>query len=154
MSPKICDSRTTFKSQNCSTTRFKLLSVNVTASKNNEALDKVIFVISVNVKSLDENEYIRFASIKRNNSSMNSDKDDTNEMDYKDEKRRIVNNDSLSKSSEPIALLEYDCCSDRVNLEKSNSAATASKEEKESLIDYNRSDNDSSNNEHVFEDIT
>ena len=42
--------------------------------------------------------------------------------------------------------------SEKQELEKKLFGKT--KEEKESLIDYDRSDNDSSNNEHVFEDIT
>merc|ERR1712223_102415 len=49
-----------FKSENCSTSRFTLLSVNVTASYNESRLDDVIFVISVNVKSFEENEHFSF----------------------------------------------------------------------------------------------
>ena len=122
----------------------------MTASNNDDALDDVIFVISVNVKSIDEHEYISFSGIKRSNSK--KDGDDESHKKDKDETRRIVNNNL--NTSEAIALLEYDCCTSggRVNLEESNSSKTF--EEKESLIDYDRSHNDSSNNEHVFEDIT
>jgi hypothetical protein len=119
----------------------------VTASNNDDALEEVIFVISVNVKSLDENEYISFSGIKRSNSSNSTKDDDKSNKEYKDENVRIVNNNL--NTSEAIALLEYDCCSDRVSLEESKTF-----EEKESFIDYDRSHNDSSNNEHVFEDIT
>ena len=120
----------------------------MTASNNDDALDDVIFVISVNVKTINENEYIR----KHSNSSNSKKDDDESHKEYKDETRRIVNNNL--NTSEAIALLEYDCCTSggRVNLEESNSSKTF--EEKESLIDYDRSHNDSSNNEHVFEDIT
>ena len=58
-------------------------------------------------------------------------------------------NNNVSRS-EVIALLEYDCCSEIVvNSEESNS------KEKGDLIDYDPTHNNNSfNNEHVFEGIT
>ena len=112
----------------------------MTASNNVDKLENVLFVISVNVKSLEENDDNILSCIKRSKSKNNGDK---SQQEYKSEERRIVNN-NVSRS-EVIALLEYDCCSEIV----------VNSKEKRNIIDYDPSHNNNSfNNEHVYEGIT
>ena len=87
-----------FNSKNCSSIKFALFSTNVRASYNGSTTNEVIFVISVNIKSLNKKEFIGFNSLQNSNEQLSS---------YKGEKRKIVN---LS-SSESIGSIEYDCCS-------------------------------------------
>ena len=84
----------------------------MTASYNESRLDDVIFVISANVKSFEENEHSSF--IKNMNDGNYNKKGGREELkndskkEFRIEKMRIVKNLSAMKS---IALLEYNCCS-------------------------------------------
>ena len=106
----------------------------MTASYNESRLDDVIFVISANVKSFDENENL---SLNQKTNDYNNDDvekrkhvegdfDDENTKSYSEEKIRIVKNSSDIKS---IALLEYICCGDNITINNNINLFGDSKED-------------------------
>ena len=106
----------------------------MTASYNESRLDDVIFVISVNVKSFDENENLSLNQ-KTNDYNNNDvekrthvegDLGDENTKSYSKEQIRIVRN---SSDIESIALLEYICCGDNIAINNNRNLFGGSKED-------------------------
>ena len=106
----------------------------MTASYNESRLDDVIFVISVNVKSFDENENLSLNQ-KTNDYNNNDvekrthvegDLGDENTKSYSKEQIRIVRN---SSDIESIALLEYICCGDNIAINNNKNLFGGSKED-------------------------
>ena len=89
------------------------MSINVTASYGGTVHD-IIFVISVNIRPLDEMGYNRFNDIKYRRKSEKGEK-----RNFTDETRTIVKL-SKNKKRESISLLQYECCSDRNVVTTSN----------------------------------
>ena len=128
----------------------------MTASYNESRLDDVIFVISVNVKSFEENEHFSFIKNMNDNNDSNITGKNSAGEDYKDnteksfikEKLRIVKYLSDKKS---IALLEYNCCS--VNIASNISFVNGSNGESSHYVHSNSTNGIPDANE-IFEDIT
>ena len=117
------------------------MSINVTASYGGTVHD-IIFVISVNIRPLDEMGYNRFNDIKyRRKSEMGETRN------FTDETRTIVKL-SKNKKRESISLLQYECCSDRNVVTNSNNIPDHPRDAIGS--DYSSS---GSNNEFLYEDI-
>ena len=91
------------------------MSINVTASYSGTVHD-IIFVISVNIRPLDEMGYNRFNDIKYRRKSEKGEK-----RNFTDEARTIVKL-GKNKKRESISLLQYECCSDRNVMTKSGNS--------------------------------
>ena len=120
------------------------MSINVTASYGGTVHD-IIFVISVNIRPLDEMGYNRLNDIKYRRKSEKREK-----RTFTDETRTIVKL-SKNKKRESVSLLQYECCSDGNVMTKSDNSPNP-------LQDAIGSDNSSSgvngsNNEFLYEDI-
>ena len=120
------------------------MSINVTASYSGTVHD-IIFVISVNIRPLDEMGYNRINDIKYRRKSEKGEK-----RNFTDEARTIVKL-GKNKKRESISLLQYECCSDRNVMTKSGNSPNP-------LQDAIGSGNSSSgvngsNNEFFYEDI-
>ena len=128
----------------------------MTASYNESRLDDVIFVISVNVKSFEENENFSFIKNMNDNNdsnirgenSLGEDYENNTDKGFIKEKLRIVKYLSDKKS---IALLEYNCCS--VNISSNKSFVNGSNGESSHYV-HSNSTNGTSNAIKIFEDIT
>ena len=125
----------------------------MTASYNESRLDDVIFVISFNVKSFEENEHSSFINNMNDNKNIKIRRRRTEELkedsrkEYEMEKMRIIKKLSAMQS---LALLEYNCCSgigvDSNGLLKGHD---------ETNVHYDPdSVNDGSNPSPIMEDIT
>ena len=114
------------------------MSINVTASYGGTVHD-IIFVISVNIRPLDEMGYNRFNDIKYRRKSEKGEK-----RNFTDETRKL----STNKKRESISLLQYECCSDRNVVTNSNNIPDHPGDAIGS--DYSSS---GSNNESLYEDI-
>ena len=102
----------------------------------------IIFVISVNIRPLDEMGYNRFNDIKYRRKSEKGEK-----RNFTDETRTIVKL-RKNKKRESISLLQYECCSDRNVVTNSNNIPDHPRDAIGS--DYSSS---GSNNEFLYEDI-
>ena len=121
--------------EGCSFQRFMLLSIKVTTYYARALLNNVVFVIRVDVKSINKNQYLSY---------IKSSSRYKNQVNYNDTKRRIVK----FIRSETIALVEYNCCGN-VNPENNTDLFYNGDDR-----DYNRSSANTFNDKRVFEDIT
>ena len=131
----------------------------MTASYNESRLDDVIFVISVNVKSFDENENLSLNQKTNDYNNNDVEKrmlvkgefDDENIKSYSKEKMRIVKNSSDIKS---IALLEYICCGDNIAINNNINFCGGSKENSHGNVRSNSNNESASPNQIKEEYIT
>ena len=105
----------------------------------------IIFVISVNIRPLDEMGYNRFNDMKYRKKSEMGEK-----RNFTDETRTIVKL-SKNKKRESISLLRYECCSDRNVVTNSNNSPNSPRDAMES--GYSSSGVHGSKNEFLYEDI-
>ena len=120
------------------------MSINVT-TRYARTVHDIIFVISVNIRPLDEMGYNRFNDIKYRRKSEKGEK-----RSFTDETRRIVKL-SRNKKRESISLLRYECCSDRNVVSKSDNRPNPLQNAIGS--GYSSSGVNGSNHEFLYEDI-
>ena len=105
----------------------------------------IIFVISVNIRPLDEMGYNRFNDIKYRRKSEKGEK-----RNFTDETRTIVKL-STNRRRESISLLQYECCSDRNVVTKSDNSPNPLQDSVAS--GYSSSGVNGSKDEFLYEDI-
>ena len=120
------------------------MSINVTASYGGTVHD-IIFVISVNIRPLDEMGYNRLNDIKYRRKSEKGEK-----RNFTDETRTIVKL-SKNKKRESISLLQYECCSDRNVVTKSDNGPNSPQDAIGS--GYSSSGVNGAKDEFLYEDI-
>ena len=106
----------------------------------------IIFVISVNIRPLDEMGYNRFNDIKYRRKSEKGEK-----RNFTDETRRIVKL-RKNKKRESISLLQYECCSDWNGVTRSDNIPKPLRDAIGS--GYSSSGVNGAKDEFLYEDIT
>ena len=119
------------------------MSINVTASYGGTVHD-IIFVISVNIRPLDKMGYNHFNDI---NYRRKSEKEEKRNFTDENETRTL----STNKKRESISLLQYECCSDRNVVTKSDNSPDPLRDAIGS--GYSSSGVNGSKDEFLYEDI-
>ena len=105
----------------------------------------IIFVISVNIRPLDEMGYNRFNDIRYRRKSEKGEK-----RNFSDE-TRMMGKLSKNKRREAISLLQYECCSDSNVVTKSDNSPNAPRDAFGN--GYSSSGVNGSKDEFLYEDI-